>query len=324
MGIKDLFITPIYIIIFILVAYFIRPYVTNKQTRKYFLPALWIRFAGAIALGLIYQFYYGGGDTFNYFIHGSRWIWQAFLDDPILGLELLLDNGGGRRPMETYHYSKYIWYYKDSKSFTIVRLSGLFGLFTLHTYSSIALFFATFSFSGLWALYSAVQKMYPSSRYLHLAVLFVPSVIFWGSGILKDTITLGALGWLTWAMIYLLIFDRKKVLAITIVFLTILMILKIKSYIVLCFVPMVFVYLYSRYLSKIKNILARILVAPLLIVVIGSLGVLALSYASTEEYNLNNVAERAAITAYDIRYGWGSRTGGDGGYDIGIPDGSIS
>lgn len=34
MGIQDLIITPIYIVIFTLIAYFIRPYVTNKKTRK--------------------------------------------------------------------------------------------------------------------------------------------------------------------------------------------------------------------------------------------------------------------------------------------------
>ena len=61
MGIQDLIITPFYLILLSVVAYFIRPVVTNKDTRKYFLPALGMRFVGAITLGAIYQFYYGGG-----------------------------------------------------------------------------------------------------------------------------------------------------------------------------------------------------------------------------------------------------------------------
>ena len=35
-----------------------------------------------------------------------------------------------------------------------------------------------------------------------------------------------------------------------------------------------------------------------------------------------DVAQVAAVTAYDIRYGWGARTGGDGGYDLGELDGT--
>ena len=89
MGIQDLVITPIYIVIFTLVAYCIRPYVTNRQTRKYFLPALWIRFVGAIALGLIYQFYYGfGGDTMNFYRQAGI-VYEALTTDYQIGLKLL-------------------------------------------------------------------------------------------------------------------------------------------------------------------------------------------------------------------------------------------
>ncbi|WP_425390364.1 hypothetical protein [Ekhidna sp.] len=322
MGVKDLIITPIYMVLLTMVAYFIRPYVTNRATRKYFLPALWVRFAGAIALGLIYQFHYGGGDTFNYFTHGSRWIWEAFLESPLKGIQLLVDNGSHPRAPETYEYSSRIWYYGDIKSFTVVRITALFGLFTFHTYSATALFFATFSFSGLWAMYTALQKRYPNAKYLHLAILFIPSLVFWGSGILKDTVTLGALGWVTWAMIHILILRRRRVIAIMIAVLASLLILKIKSYILLCFAPMVFLFLYFQFLNKVRNIALKVLLVPVLTVIIAGFGYLSVTYAGTDEYNIDNIAQRASVTAYDIRYGWGARTGGDGGYDIGIPDGT--
>ena len=98
MGLKDLIITPIYLILFSVIAYFVRPYVTNAQTKKYFLPALWVRFAGAILLGVLYQFYYGGGDTLNYWEHGSKWIYEAFQEDVTLGVKLLLEGGGNGTP----------------------------------------------------------------------------------------------------------------------------------------------------------------------------------------------------------------------------------
>src|SRR5690606_30473179 len=106
-----------------------------------------------------------------------------------------------------------IWYYRDPNSYFVVRLAALFDLFTFHTYSATALLFSVFSFSGAWALYQGLCRKYPfANRQLAVAVLFVPSVVFWGSGILKDTITLGALGWLTWALLHLIEFSRKNLL----------------------------------------------------------------------------------------------------------------
>ena len=297
---------------------------TTPETKKYFLPALWVRFGGAIALGVVYQFYYNGGDTFNYFTHGSNWIWAAFLDDPSLGIRLLFTSGGTYFP-ETFEYSQHIWYYRDPNSYFIVRLTALFDLLTLHTYSATALFFASFSFSGLWAFYSAVQRKYPmSTKWLALGILYFPSVVFWGSGILKDTVTLGALGWLTWSMLNIIDQSRMRLHYWIISIVGIWLIYSIKTYILVCYLPMILVWLYWKNILLIKNFIVRLLVAPFLILFFGFIGYFSVMQfgEANQDYTLENISKRAAITAYDIRYGWGARDGGDGGYDLGNLDGS--
>ncbi len=325
MGVQDLLITPFYLIVLLAVAYALRPACTTAQTKRFFLPALAVRFFGAIMLGVIYQFHYGGGDTFNYFDHGSKYIWQGFMDDPLLGVNMLLDGGGQRQP-ETFQYTQHIWYYRDPASFMIVRIVAFIDIFTLHTYSATALFFAAFSFSGVWALYSAVQQKYPQhTKWLAYGVLFMPSVVFWGSGILKDTVTLGALGWMTWALIRWIDLGQKGWKEVTVLVLSFLLIYHIKIYIVICFVPMVGIWLLFKNLKRVRSMPLKILVAPFLIVLFAVGGFLALQQISADnaKYSLDNVAEQARITAYDIRYGWGAREEGDGGYDIGIPDGTV-
>ncbi|MFT7158599.1 MAG: hypothetical protein ACI8Q1_003632, partial [Parvicella sp.] len=322
---KDLIITPIYFFLLSLTAYVIRPYVTTPQTRRFFLPALWVKFAGAILMGLLYQFWYGGGDTFNYFTHGSRWIWEAFNADFMTGLQLLFESGGPDRQPETFQYSQHIWYYRDPNSFFVVRIVAFFDLLTFHTYSATALFFAAFSFSGMWAFFSAVAKKYPANlRLLAIAILFVPSVAFWGSGILKDTITLGALGWLTYAMIHIIdLRDRGVAYWLTAVFAA-LLILNIKIYILICYLPTLVIWVYWKQIRAVRSTVIRILVAPILLLFFGLIGFSVLNQVSsqTDKYSLDAIAEQAAITSYDIRYGWGARTGGDGGYDLGVLDGS--
>ncbi|WP_420577303.1 hypothetical protein [Ekhidna sp.] len=324
MGLQDLIVTPIYLILLTFAALLVRPYVTNKETRKYFLPALWVRFAGAILLGILYQFYYGGGDTFNYWEHGSRWIYSAFGDDISLGIKLLLEPGGEWDP-ETFQYTSNIWYYRDPASYAVVKATALFDLITFHTYSATALFFAVFSFSGLWAMYTALNKNYPENAgRLAIAILFVPSVIFWGSGILKDSVTIGAIGWITWSLVRWIDLRNRSFIEASVFSISLFLIYKIKMYILICFLPLITVWVFFKYIKRVRNIVLKILVVPVLGAVFAITGFFTLKQVTEDSnrYQLDNIAERVRITAYDIRYGWGARTGGDGGYDIGLPDGS--
>lgn len=324
MDLQDLIITPIYILLFSVVAFLIRPLVTNSHTKKYFIPALWVKFLGAIFLGLVYQFYYGGGDTFNFYTNGSYWLWEAFLNNPIDGIRLLLKFGPDHIA-DLYQYSQNVWYWKDSSSYFIVRLTFIAGIFTFHTYSSLALFFAAFCFSGLWAFYSCIQRMYPSkTNALAIGLFLFPSLIFWGSGVLKDTVTLGAICWLTWSILIWFYFDKRKI-AVLIVFLISAWVLAIvKIYILLCFIPAVLVWVLVSFKEKIRGIVVKILILPVLFLVFVAMGYVLLNRLAGEEskYALENLAEQAKITAYDIRYGWGARFEGDGGYDLGDLDGS--
>lgn len=327
MTIQDLFITPIYLILFGIGAYLIRPLVTTPQTKKYFLPALYIRFFGAIMLGVIYQFYYGGGDTFNYFTYGSRWIWEAFWDDPALGIQLLLEKGGEVRQPETFTYSQHIWFYRDEHSFFIVRLAAFFDLFTFHTYTATALFFAVFSFSGMWAMFSKLTVRYPVSiGPLAFAILFIPSVIFWGSGILKDSVTLGALGWMIYCFIRFIEEKDYNPLTIAVLLISTFLIYSIKIYILLCVLPGLFFWVYWKNIVRIKSVIIKVLMAPFLFALFAGAGFVSMKQVGefSDRYSLDQIAQQAAVTSYDIRYGWGARTGGDGGYDLGNLDGTWS
>ncbi|WP_420316466.1 hypothetical protein [Ekhidna sp.] len=325
MGIKDLIITPVFLMILLTIAVFVKNYFSNTATRKYFIAALLVRFLGAIFLGFIYQFYYESGDTFIYWRHGSQWIWKSFMDNPSVGLKLLFTTEF-QFESDMYFYSKHIWYYRDSASYFIVRLATIADLITLGTYSSSALLFACFSFSGAWAMFSVLQRKYPANtKWLAFAILFVPSVIFWGSGILKDTVTLASLGWIVWALVRWFDFRIRSWKEIIAIIIGVWIILIVKIYILLCFIPVILIWLMFKLISKVQNQVARILVLPFIIIVVFTSGFLIVNQLGKvdERYNLSKLPKRIQITAYDIRYGWGARTSGDGGYDIGLPDGTV-
>ena len=324
MGIQDLIITPIWFFLLLIGAILIRPLVTNSQTKKYFLPGLLVKFFGAICLGLVFQFYYGGGDTFTFHTQGSRWIWQAFMDNPIVGIQIFLSEAG-EGYLQFFKYVSKIWMYRDQTSLFVIKVAAFFDIFTFATYSSTALFFASFAFSGQWALYMILQKLNPDqTKQLAIACLFIPSVIFWGSGILKDSITLSALCWMTFGILSI---QRGKFRLFDILIIIFMgwIIYSIKIYILLSYLVAVSIFLYLRYFSFLRNNLLKLILTPILFVFFigGGWFTMQKIAESDSRYALDKIAQTAMITAYDIRYGWGARNGENSGYTLGELDGTV-
>ena len=303
MNLQDLIVTPILLILVYLLAIVIRRRVTDGVSRKYFIPGLTLKVIGAISLGLIYQFYYEGGDTLNYFNRGSKYIWEAFMDSPVKGLQLMFANG--EYNPETFKYASEIIYYNDLPSYFVVRVASLFDLITFHTYSATAILFAVFSFSGLWAMYTVFYRLMPKMHLqLAIAIFFIPSVFFWGSGILKDTITLGALGWGTYAFAEIFLFRRNFLFSSVILLISFFMIYEIKIYILLCLVPALMIWFYFSTLGKIKNIVLKTMILPFTIIFLFIGGYYSVKFIGEENhrYNIERLSYTAESTARWLSY----------------------
>lgn len=303
MGFINFLTTPVYLLILFGLAYFIRPKVTNRETSKYFIPALSAKFVGAISLGLIYQFYYGGGDTINAYHNGSIQIWKAFLDSPSIAFQLL--TAGKEYEGDTFMYASKIFSYGDLPTYFIVRVAGFFSLFTLNSYYANALLFASLSFSGSWALFHAFHKLYPHlTQKTAIIVLFIPSVVFWGSGILKDTITFAAVGWLFYAFSNIFLLKQTSTLNILLFIVSGAIILHIKIYIAFCLFPSLIILSIMNRNKKIRNKLVRVLIAPFLLVLAGVLAFQSVSYLGSINrlYSIDQFAHRAQVTAEWLRF----------------------
>ena len=319
MGVQDLIVTPIYFFILLMVAYLIRPLVTNPLTKKYFLPALLVKFGGAIAIGLIYQFYYSWGDTYTYF-REARIIWGIFLESPENGLRLIFQSKYELNDL--FHYTNRLWTFNSSNNYSLIRILSFVNLFTFNTYSATALLFACFSFSGSWAFYSSISRVYPNSnKKLAFAVLFIPSVVIWGSGIFKDTITFSALLWLAWSTFNIIENKRRHLSYYLIGIGSILLIGSIKVYILICFIPMAVIWFFAKKATLIKNQVLKIVSVPFLLVIATLFAFLGAQQAASidKKYALENLATTAQVTAYDIAYYSGA---GGSTYTLGALDGS--
>lgn len=323
MEFRDLIVTPIIIFLVYVAAYFVRPYVTDDVNRKYFFPALTIRIFCTIALGLLYQFYYNGGDTYNYHTLGSRHIWNAFTDDPVAGLKLLF--GDGQSQVGLYKYSSNIVFFHDPSSFMVVRIASIFDLFTFSSYSGTAVCFAVLSFVGAWMLFLAFYRDYENlHKSIAAATLFIPSVVFWGSGLLKDTITLACVGIATYLIRSFFTGKRFGIFQVFVLLLSLYLVFSIKKYVLLCFVPAALLWMYVGYLSRFQSFAFKVIMTPVVFALSIISGYFAIDNIgkNDDRYSLSQLGRTAQITAYDIRYFTGKDAGS--GYSLGELDGTFA
>ncbi len=318
----DVIIGFIVALVILMMAWVLKPFFTNSLNQKYFLPALILKMISAILLGLLYHFYYGGGDTFTYFTNGGIHIYNAFWDKPIFAWHLLF--GETDYAHGVFKYASKIWMYNDPSSYVVVRITGFISLFVGGSYIGTALIFAALSFTGIWAMYASFAKLFPKKEWLlALAILFIPSTVFWGSGILKDTITFGFIGWATAAFIHLIYGNKKKVMWVIIFLFSLFVIYQIKLYIVMSLLPAMIIWTYFVNINKVRNPVLRSILAPFVILITITIAGYSIYIVGENngKYAVENLAKTAQITAYDV----GRYTGRNAGsrYDLGDLDGTF-
>ncbi len=302
----DLFIPPIYIFLIWLVCGIIKKKnISLKPEYRYFISGMMLKIVGAIALGLVYFFYYdGGGDTTNYYETA-----KAYLNLSFVNTSDFLDGWfGSDIEKDKYYFSDATGYpvynHRDKHAFFVVRLLIPLLALSCKSYFTLAVVMAVVSFSGVWKLYQTfIAEFPPLKRELAIAVLFVPSCIFWGSGILKDSFTLSAVGWYTYAFYQFFILKNRSPLNLILILFSAYIIVEIKPYILFALLPGSIFWMTRQSITKIQNKTLRSLAGPLVI----SMGA-GVSYWVLDQmgdslgmYKMDSVMERAVIVQQDMK-----------------------
>jgi hypothetical protein len=317
LTIWDLILTPVYlgILIFVAKRYRDKNYPVGHPLRKYYMPGLYIKFFGAIFIALVYQYYYGGGDTYNYFSQAR--VINSSLDDSFdTWLKLILRASPDTDP-KLYQYTSQMGFYGDRASYAVCVIAALFGFLNFTTYLPIALLFAFISYTGIWALYRTFTNIYPGLvKPLAFAFLFIPSTFVWGSAIFKDTICMFGLGWMVYTTFRVFLNKDLSLKNILMLVFSFYLIALIKLYILLAFLPSITLWVLLSYSHRISSRGLRFLVWTLFLGVTVAGFIFFANEFSKElnRYSLEKIAQTATATR-----GWISYASGDEGssYDLG-------
>ena len=304
---SDLILVPLYLFVIIGIARLIKSNNINKYPEyKYFVKGLWFKIIGVSAFISVYLFYYGGGDTTAYF-RGAKCLGNLLVQDFSKGFAILFNTDSYENSYSSFNYETgfpHSHYFANKNTFLVCRLSAPLYLLGSKSFLITSFLTSVFSYIGVWKFYRLVNILYPGhSKALAYIILFMPSLIFWGGGIMKDSFMLGAVCWFTYSL-YNVFISRKKVFWNCVFFvLNTFLILNCKPYILICLIPGALLWLNNFYLGALKNSLIKILVFPLLIVGFLSFGFFIFSnfsYSMGRYGSLESAIEKAQITQDDL------------------------
>jgi hypothetical protein len=158
----------------------------NIAIKSFFLPALLLHIMAGICLGLLYVHYYGESDTLIYFQEGLK-LNELLFTDVRLYLNFLWSNAGDDSFLHTLVYT-------DKRALFMVKISSLILLLSLNNYWLASIYLSIISFVASWKISSILHHYFPEKRNAILfSFLFIPSVVFWSSGVVKESVALASL-----------------------------------------------------------------------------------------------------------------------------------
>jgi hypothetical protein len=184
----EIAISVLNVTVIFLIAYGAQKKYASLSSKLYW-SALLLKVISAIILGLLYKFYYTGGDTWTFFMKATD-LSALAKEDFSQYLKIFFSSYDA----STVEHLLYV----HDRSTVFNKLLSILCLITQDSYWVSSAYIALFSFFASWFLYAQVINYLNDSKIsAALALFFFPSAVFWSSGLLKESLALSGLYFLT-------------------------------------------------------------------------------------------------------------------------------
>lgn len=202
----------------------------TSALRSWFWPSLVLHVVSGIGIGLLYFFYYKEGDTLSYFQAGKN------------VRDLAHQNFHG--------FLKFMWsgqasagflqslYFEDHRAIFMAKLAGIANILSFNSYWVSSLYFSLISFFSAWKLANTLSTYFPSNKAsIVFSFLLFPSVVFWSSGIVKESIALATLFYLVHVFLIFYKESRLRWHQVILLFISLWLLYKLKYYFLAVLLP---------------------------------------------------------------------------------------
>jgi hypothetical protein len=315
---------PILLILFILIGFnYTLRNKKNKLIQKYFFKGLLFKLFGVVFFCLIYLYYYGGGDTINYF-ESSMAFAKLFYKNPQHYFEVVFSKPSIESFFLFDDSTGFPWSYMYFESTTcmVVKITSFFTIITARSYLLTSLLIAFITYFGVWKLFQLFCQYSPRiENRLAWAILYFPSPLFWGSGVSKDTFTYFGTVLFVYSAHEFFIKKNRSVAYFSLLIFGVWLILNIKPYILLVLLPGGLLWLFYNKLVLVKNKLLLLILFPIILVAVVGISFFILGQLgdNMSKFSLDNALNTASATNYDLKQSYYKGSS----FNIGDFDGTI-
>lgn len=169
----------------------------GSQQPMLFWSTFTFRVAMGIALGLMYSYYYEANDTWGFFLDATKLANLARINlSEYINFMLTSD------PVQPVWQSLN---FTQERSLFLVKIISVLALAGDDNYWVCTLYFATISFCSAWIFFRVVTKHFSdATASAAISILLLPSVVFWSSGLVKETLALAGIFWMSAVFIKLI------------------------------------------------------------------------------------------------------------------------
>lgn len=255
----DYCLLPVYLFIFYIIVRKHSVSFSNPDLRKFILTAFFLRMLGSLGYSMMVQYYYGYGDAFTFY-YGSNFFRDQLAQTPG-DIKYLFSNA---KEFMTWFNAEvgdinYAGYFGVSSNLFVMKVATLVSYLSFNSFLIISLFFGFFSFAGQWKMFTVFNEInnYRHQRLMAWAVLYTPSIWFWGSGLMKDSICLGSIGFIIYFLYKIFIKKQRKLRDILLLLFLLFVVGQVKSYIVIILGIALATLILANFIASIKNIIIR-------------------------------------------------------------------
>lgn len=256
----DYLLLPVYLYVFYVIVKKQSVKYDDAALRKFFITAFFLRMIGSIFYSFLVQYYYGYGDAFTFYAGGNFIIEQ--IQNNFSDISLFFASPAELQKLYAFQEGSVggvNGYIAIPSAVAVMKASALVSVLTFNKFLISSLLFGFFAFAGQWKLFMIFNDINKrkNQKLLAWGVLYFPSIWFWGSGLIKESICIGALGFII-SILYKM-FIKKKFSIKNIILLVCMTYLVwiIKSYIIIILAISLSTILFFNVVSGIKIFLVK-------------------------------------------------------------------
>jgi hypothetical protein len=288
-AINDFVIVPICFVVLLMFFSIIVKKYKDEKIKKLFIRAFFFKMSCTLLFAAVNTFYYNGGDSEMYYFC-TQYLHQAVTENTDNFLTIYTTKAVNvKSSLMDYFIYRDTGYpvfeaMHDAGNFMVPKFGLPFMLLFGKSYIATAMFFSFFALGGAIRLFKFFYHYFPDYwREIALATLFLPSASYWSSGIMKDPICFGAVGYITYAALNIFILKRKYLSSILFLAVSAILLFYIKVYILLALSPGIVLWLFSELNKTVENKVLRGIMSLITFAGGAIMAVLLLNYVTSDE-----------------------------------------